>query len=267
MQYPVYLLLVFFCSIASASEREFKIEGIIEPPLRWYEESGEAVGIDIDIITEALAQMDDLIPNYRIQLYSSSPRLKYNWQKGKSDMVFTYSHKKERKEYLHYPKESHIKQSYNFFVRKDLIASQQASGNDIKFEHYSDLQGYKLAATKGIAYTPEFWKYVHEGKLDTFIVVKNELTMNMLLGKRVDIIPHNLFPGIWLAKKGGFLGEISVLPKPLKEKPYFNTFVKRSDYPGIKDLSLIKRYDEVISVMVQNGSIKRILQKYGIPSY
>ena len=86
----------------------------------------------------------------------------------------------------------------------------------------------------------------------------------MLLRGRIDIIPHNLIPGFWLAKQGGYLGQIMALPKPIKEKNYFNTFVKMSDYPGIQDHTIINRYDEVISTMKENGQIKRIMQEYGI---
>ena len=261
------LLIVLISAISSTAltaDRAFLIEGIIEPPLRWYDENHELRGIDIDIITLALTKMKDIIPRYKIRLLESSPRLTINWQEGKSDMVFSYSKKEEREKYLYYANVSHITQSYSFFLKKDFVASQKRKGREVKFQDYSDLKDYTFAATKSVAYTPEFWKYVNDGTLKTSLVVHNELTMRMLLHGRVDIIPHNLIPGFWIAEQGGYSDQIMALPKPLKEKKYYNTFVKKSDYPGIADQTIIKRYDEVITAMKENGDIKRIMRKYGI---
>lgn len=268
MNYLIRILLIVLSSALSSTaltaDRVLLIEGIIEPPLRWYDENNVLRGIDIDIITLALSKMEDIIPRYKIRLLESSPRLRINWQAGKSDMVFSYSKKEDREKYLYYANVSHITQSYSFFLKKDFAESQKKAGREVKFNGYSDLKDYTFAATKSIAYTPEFWKNVNDGTLKTSLVVHNELTMRMLIHGRVDIIPHNLIPGFWIAEQGGYSDQIVALPKPLKEKKYFNTFVKKSDYPGIRDKKIIKRYDEVITSMKSSGDIKRIMQKYGI---
>jgi len=52
------------------------------------------------------------------------------------------------------------------------------------------------------------------------------------------------------------------LPKPLKSKPYYNTFVEKSNYPGLR--TLIGKYDTVLRNMKADGTLKKILAKYGL---
>ena len=250
-------------SASSSMARVFLIEGVIEPPLRWYDDD-HLMGIDIDIIAEVMRRMHDLIPAYKINLYKSQAKLNSNWRHGIGDLVFTFSIKSERQKYLYYPKVSHIQQSYYFFLTKSFLEKERMADREVKFETFSDLSTYRIGATQGVAYIPEFWRAAQNGVLNLDVVVKNELNMRKLLEGRIDLLPHSLIPALWYAKQGKFLDKLTYLPKPIKNVPYYNTFVKTSTYPGIQDNSLIDVYDDIIAQMHTEGVIRQILSHYGI---
>ncbi|MCP4110306.1 MAG: hypothetical protein GY749_33085 [Desulfobacteraceae bacterium] len=68
----------------------------------------------------------------------------------------------------------------------------------------------------------------------------------------------------WLALKGGYQDQITYLPKPIRNKPYYHPFSKASKHPAMKSGVLIKRYDEEIARLKKEGFIKKVLKKYGI---
>ena len=234
--------------------REFIIAGIPEEPNRWFNENNEMVGIDIDIIKYVMGKIN--IP-YKIILEASSARLEANWMSDTPpyDLVFTYSQKKEREVYLTYAKESHIDFSWNFFIRKE-------DEGKYKFEKYEDLASYKIGATQGISYSDEFWKAHTDGILNLEIIQKNEIQFDKLLAKRIDLVPLNTQATLYEAKKKGMLDKIAYLEKPIKSKPYYNTFVKKSNYPNLN--VVIVKYDEILKEMKADGTLKKMLSNYGL---
>lgn len=248
------LLIVFVMSFAGVYARELVIAGIPEEPNRWVDKNGKMVGIDIEIIDYIMKKMN--VP-YKVILEDSSARLEGISKRDKPDydMVFTYSKNLQREAYLTFAEESHISFSWNFFVLKE-------NSGKIKFESYNDLKGLRIGITKGISYSDEFNQAAKDGMFITDEVVKNDLQMNKLLNKRIDAVPMNTQATLYEAKRDGYADKIVYLPKPIKDKPYYNTFVKKSDYPGLGDIQ--KKYDEILKQMKKDGTLKAILAKYGI---
>lgn len=248
----VIALTVMLSSMTMA--RDLIIAGIPEEPNRWADKNGAFVGIDVDIIDYIMKKIN--VP-YKIVLEDSSARLEGIAKKDKPDydMVFTYSKNAAREEYLTYAGESHISFSWNFFILKENMGK-------IKYETYNDLKGLKIGTTKGFAYSDEFLKAIKDGTITADEVVKNELQMDKLFKKRIDAVPLNTQAALYEAKRDGYLDKITYLPKPIKDKPYYNTFVKKSDYPGMADIQ--KKYDETLKQMKKDGTLKAILAKYGI---
>lgn len=255
------LLTLFFVLNILISQliigRDFIIAGIPEEPNRWIESNGKLAGIDIDIIDYIMKKMNI---SYKIILESSSTRLEAESQKNNPsyDMVFTFSKKPEREKYLIYPTESHIDFSWNFFIKK-------GDEGKYKFDKLSDLKGLRIGATKGFAYTEEFWKAGESGALTLDTIVKNEFQMDKLLAGRIDAVPLNTKTTLYEIKKNGLSREITYLPKPLKSTQYYNTFVKKSNYPNLEEI--IKKYDVILKEMKRDGTLKNILEKYGISQY
>lgn len=245
------LFLVFFMFFSSIGLSDaLKIVGIPGAPLRYIDEANNVVGIDVDIIDTIMKRLDI---EYEVELLNSSTRLKKLWRDPNVDMILTYSHKAERFKHLTYAKQSHITLGWNFFVRKENLSK-------IDFKKLEDLSGLKVGATLGFAYTPAFWEAAEEGifKLDT--VVKNELNLKKLVHGRFDTFANIREDTLYQAKVAGYLDEIAYLPTPLKEKKYYNTFVKVSDYPHLSRVMV--RYDEELLKMKQDGTIERIYKKY-----
>jgi len=228
----------------------FRVVGIEGAPLRFYDGTDTLVGIDVDIIETIMQRLG---VSYELEMVTSSTRLKYLWRDPNVDMILTYSYKPERAEFLYYPEQSHVTLSWNFFILKENVG---------KFDYNSliDLQGLTVGATNGFSYTKEFWAAADDHLFEVDTVVKNELNMNKLLHGRFDTYANSRIDTLYQAKKGGYFDKITYLEKPLKEKKYFNTFVKVSDYPNID--SIKRGYDIELKKMRENGELDAIYAKY-----
>jgi polar amino acid transport system substrate-binding protein len=247
-------IAILFClCVGWAWARDLIIAGIPEEPNRWVA-NGKIVGIDPDVIDYVMKKLG--IP-YKIELVSSSARLEANAKENPAvyDMVFTYSYTADRDKYLFYPKESHISFNWNFFYLKE-------NEGKFVFSEYKDLAKWTIGFTKGMSYSDDFLKAIKEVPLKIDEITTNEQQLDKLLAKRFDLVPLNTKATLYEAQKLGVLDKISYLPKPIKDKDYFNTFVRASDYPGLTDVAA--RYDEVLKQMKKDGSLAKILAKYGI---
>ena len=97
------------------SARELVIGGLLEPPLKWLDETGQPRGLDVDLVTTIFGVLQ--IP-IKIELLDSGARLTRNAEGGVYDLLLSHSYKPERTRYLLYPKQAHIRHSWHFFVRK-----------------------------------------------------------------------------------------------------------------------------------------------------
>lgn len=247
-------IIIFFILIFNLSNnlvaRDFHIAGIPGEPVRFYNKEKKLTGIDVEIIDEAMKRLG---LKYKITLIRSSARLEVSWLDPNVDMIFTYSYNKKRAKHLIYPKQSHITLSWHFFI---------LTKNKEKFYYrtFNDFKGMTIGATKGFSYTPEFWQASKKGIFEIDITTKNDLNFIKLLAGRFDTFPNAKIDTLYQAKKRGYLDKITYLPKPLKRKKYYNTFVKISNYPGLD--KIIKRYDRVLFKMKKSGIVKKIINKY-----
>ncbi len=245
--------LILFSAECRADTRELVIGGIPEAPLRFFDEKGAMTGIDIDIVRHIMEKLQ--VP-CRVELIDSSARLERMWKEDAAlDMVFTYSFKQWRTRYLIYPKESHIKTEFHFFILK-------SNQGKIRFNTFADLKGLTVGMTSGFSYTPEFLEAAESGLFRISLLPVNSLHMKMLLKGRIDTVPLPSSVALYEATQNGYRDQITYLPKAMKSKPYFNTFVKTSDFPGLEDM--ITPYDRELKQMKEDGSLKAVFLKYGI---
>ncbi|SLM32479.1 putative amino acid ABC transporter, periplasmic amino acid-binding protein [Desulfamplus magnetovallimortis] len=248
------VFFLFFPLPSTSISRELIIMGVPKEPMRYIDENNKPSGIDIEIIDYIFKKLEI---DYKVIFIKSSKRLEFIWQQDEPevDMVLTYSHNDFREQFLVYAEESHIAISWHFFILKE---------NEGKFVYndFSDFNGLTMGATIGYAYTEEFWEAVSRGimKIDSHPV--NEFQIKKLLGKRFDIVPLNTIATMYQAKKEGYIDKITYLSKPLTEKNYFNTFVKKSSWPDLP--LLVKKYDEILREMKQNGTLEGIMRSYGL---
>ena len=120
------------------SARELIIGGILEPPLKWLDHSGQPRGLDVDLVTTIFGGLKVPI---RIELLDSGARLTRNAEGGVYDLLLSHSYKPERESYLLYPKQAHIRHSWHFFVRK-------ADMSKIHYQTLADLKPWHPAVSR-----------------------------------------------------------------------------------------------------------------------
>ncbi|WP_269424965.1 substrate-binding periplasmic protein [Kiloniella laminariae] len=231
--------------ISPAQARDLILLATPQAPFK-YEENGELKGIDVEIITEVMKRLN---LGFQLRLIKSDARIQEEARRGKADMLVLFSKKQSRLEYLIYPEESYIDLTWNFFIRRE-------DNGKYKFNELADLKGLAIGATKDVAYTPEFW----QAGLQLDITTNNDQQISKLLAGRFDLVPLNTISTLYEEKHRGNLSKISYLPTPLKSTRYYNVFSKASDFPDKEDL--IKRYDEIIRQLQEDGTIQRIMDKY-----
>jgi len=216
-----------------------------QPPFK-YEEAGQLLGIDTEIIRRVL---EELGIAHEILLITSDQRLQVEAKAGRIDVLLLYSENEERRAYLDYPDESYIDLTWNFFIRA-------ADKGKFNFETYDDLMHLRIGATRGVSYTPEFW----DAGLQLDLVSENTLQIEKLLAGRIDTVPMNTISTLHRAHVDGYLGELAVLPKPMKSKAYFNVFSKASTHPDMARLKA--NYDRIIQDLKTGGHIQEIMSRY-----
>jgi len=252
MKIKIVVFVVLLSAILPVMAQELIIGGIPEEGMRVKTDEGLYAGFDVDVIDYIMKELK--IP-YKILLFDSSPRLKDSWINGNDlDMVFTYSVNTDREAYLIYPKESHIQLSHHFFILKK-------NEGKIIYNTFEDFKGLKVGITQGWAYTPEFWQAVGSGIFQSDVQPVGERQIKKLLAGRFDIAPLPTYSTLYDAKNKGYADQITYLPKPLKSEPYYNTFVKKSNYPGLREL--VDQYDRILKNMKDDGTLNAIITKYG----
>ncbi len=216
-------------------------------PFYFLDEYGEPAGIHIDIWKMIFAELN---VNYTFTVYESgSERIKEYVRKGTSFMHFNLSKKKDRMRWGLYPEEEYLYKTICFFIRAE-------DQGEIFYNGINDLKGLKVGASKTYTYTKEFWG----AGLDLDIIPMNHLQMAKLLHKRIDVVPLALINTLYQLKKEGKLDEIYILPKPLTIRPYYNVFSKAYTHPDKQ--KILDNYDRIIKRMKQDGTIKKVYEKY-----
>ncbi|MDX1737533.1 MAG: transporter substrate-binding domain-containing protein [Alphaproteobacteria bacterium] len=227
------------------SVRDFIVVATPQAPHKFEDQKGQT-GIDVDIIRKFFNTQNITA---QIKFTTSGKRLLREAKQGRAEMVLLISKNSERESFLDYPNQSYINLGWQFVIRTN-------DKDKIKFETVEDLKGLRVGATEGYSYTPTFW----ESGLNLIITQENKLHIQRLLKNRIDIVPMNAIRVRYDAFKDGYSKDIAILPKALIEKPYYNAFVKASNYPNLDKVR--ESYDRFIIALRESGEIKRIKQKY-----
>ncbi|WP_168188271.1 ABC transporter substrate-binding protein [Hahella sp. CCB-MM4] len=239
-------MIVMLLSLGEeAQARKLVIAGVEEAPLKMYF-NRDYYGIDIDVIREALKRMG---VDFRFTLIDVGARMLRMAELGQVDMVIAVSRKPSREAYLYYPEASYLELTWHFFIRKE-------DADKIHFDRLSDLKGHRIGATKGYAYTKDFWS----SRLRLMEVNSNEQQIPLLMAGRIDAVPLNTLVSRYELKLAGLQDKVIFLPNPLSSASYYNAFSRHSTYPDIE--GLVQRYSDTIQEMKADGTIGEIFNKY-----
>ncbi len=240
-------LLCWASASAQLPARTIILGAIPEAPLKW-EVDGRPVGIDIDIMDAVLPRLG--APDYAVHFFESSSRLLREMKLGNVDLVLSLSYSAERAKDIDYPTESHLDLDWRFFIRR-------ADAGRIQFTTLADLQGLRVGATRGFAYTPEFWA----AGLTLDVVEEDTLHLQKLLQNRIDIVPLQTLKALHRLRSSAGAEQVAVLPQPLRSAAYYHVWSKAADL-GPDRAGLLAAYDRVLREMKAHGEVQAIIDRY-----
>ena len=240
-----WLVLTCFLLQGRAQAKDFIVLATPEAPFK-YIDNERVRGIDIDVLDQV---MNEIGVTYQVRFIRSGARILQEAKNGRADMLHLFSRKPERELFLDYPQESYVSLAWHFFVRAE-------DQNRIQYNNFKDLLGLQVGATKDFSYTEEFWK----AGLALQQVSNNDLQIQKLIGRRIDVVPLNTISTLYELRLQGRESQVSFLPKALKSKPYYNVFPRASSHPDARQVR--DRYDAVIRGMKKAGEIRRIMADY-----
>ena len=230
---------------ALSHANELVIVGTAEPPMKMQQDD-RFTGIDIDIVSEAFQRLG---VDHRFILVESGTRMLHMLSQGQADMGLVLSHSPDREALAYYPEESYLNLDWNFFIHRDNIGR-------IYFHSFEDLQGLRIGATQGYAYTEAFWN----AGLELDIVTQNDLQLAKLRAGRIDAVALNTIATRYELGLLGWRDEITYVNPPLRSATYYNVFSKASTYPNLPQL--VVDYSQTIAAMKADGTIDRIKMRY-----
>ena len=247
------LFLLWLLLPCALTAKTLVIGGMLEPPLKYLDARQRPTGMDVELLTEIFTAMGVPI---EVSLTDSSARLTRNARMGRYDLLMSHSFQPEREAYLLYPKQSHIRHSWHFFVRK-------ADKARIQYQSIEDLKPWRIGLTRDYAYTPELSAVLHAPGYQFQEIPLNQLQLRKLVAGRIDLVPMSLVTAFGQIREEGLADQVDYLPKPLKSSPYYHVWCKAradADTPA-----LMAAYDAELLQMKRDGRLKAIYDKYGIP--
>ncbi|MDY0095167.1 MAG: transporter substrate-binding domain-containing protein [Candidatus Vecturithrix sp.] len=240
----IILTSVFLRGANCCAQSPLKIATEEWPPYV-YEQDGKAVGYSIDILNSVFAKMGVTVT------YNQYP-----WKRaikgvfsGAADALFHASKNEERQQYCYYPEEELTQSRYVFFIRQEDVGR-------LKFDSFDDLIGADVGITQGYSYTAELLDFLYANGL-AVSTVSDESNLRMLAKKRTDYFPTDMLNGLYLVKESGLQDQLTCLPKPIFEKPYFIIFNKQN-----VSLEFVERFSRTLAEFKQTEEFRQIEAKY-----
>jgi polar amino acid transport system substrate-binding protein len=207
---------------------------------------GKPSGILVDLVTEA----------FRREGHSVSVKL-MPWARclesarvGQVDGVFSSFRLPEREQFLDFPKEALSAQSIVFFARKD---------SQLRFEGgFGALRDVRIGVILGTSYGEKLDLALRDGTFRSIDKSNSiESSLRKLVLGRVDLVPSFRDVAEVEAKRLELFSQISPLPKVIETVPTYIAFTR------VRDMrKLSEAFDRSITAMRQDGSYRRIVEKY-----
>lgn len=249
MKFLRYLLVIIVMSIFFWSANSFAQTSLNIATEEWppyvYNQDGEIAGFSIDILTSVFTEMGVTV-TYNQYPWKRAVRSVFS---GAADALFHSSKNEEREQYCYYPEEELTQSRYVFFIRQEDVGR-------LKFDSFDDLIGSDVGITQGYSYTAELLDFLYANGL-VVSTVSDESNLRMLAKKRTDYFPTDMLNGLYLVKESGLQDQLTCLPKPIFEKPYFIIFNKQN-----VSLEFVERFSRTLAEFKQTEEFRQIEAKY-----
>lgn len=178
------------------------IANTLEYPPYEYQENGEAKGIAVDIIREALKRAG--VSEVQFNFYPWK-RAVYLTENGQSDMLFNAGKNKARQTWGYYTDQVLIKQSYVLFKKRSKAINLKPD--------FSNAQQLKIAVRSGYLYgSGTFRKALDDQQfMLTTLSDSTEQSVNLLLRGRVDLFVGDKLPVMHYIHQQGLEDQIDVV--------------------------------------------------------
>ncbi len=167
-------------------------------------------------------------------------------KQGDVDMVTSFERKKKREEYVIF-----IEPSYTQ-IKNKLYKNKNTS---VTVSKYEELNNYKIGTIKGGVY---FSRFDNDDSLKRNKLAKEIHQLKMLASKRVDVIIGGEYNLDYLILNNNYQGIIEKLSFKVPPKQKAHLAMSKSS----KHVSLIPKIEQVLSKMINQGEIDKIVANY-----
>jgi len=237
----VFFIFVVFVSLFFQSTIYAKslTLGYVNFPPYEYIENDKPAGILVNIVQTIFKRADQSL-TLKFFPFKRALSLAKN---GKIDGLFNFYKNSERLKSFDYS-EPIINNSLVFFVRKDSI---------LNYSKLSDLKGLTIGVMRGYTYGPGFDNNPDFKREETNT---HESNLKKLMIGRIDAYPCDKMVGIFSAMKEKVMGELKILPNPLKIMFGHIGFTKG------KHKDAIEKINKEIKAIKNSGEIDKLIDDY-----
>jgi polar amino acid transport system substrate-binding protein len=240
----IFLSILLCCPLLAQPLQVFGNSDL--PPLG-YTENGTAKGFGVEI---AKAVLDEAGIEYQIRLM---PWIRaYEMAKNANGIVFGMYWTKERAELF----------DYSDALWQEKVVLVTAKGKEFPFQEIDDLRGKKIILQRKTRPGDAFSKAMDEKLFDAIANNDPISRLKFLQYNRADagIFNPGISSVIWNAKLAGLKAEdFTVLEKPLAEEAKYIGIAK-----SFKNEALLKKINQAIQKLKENGTIDNIISAYEI---
>jgi len=214
-------------------------------PYAYYEDD-KLVGFGVEFISEVL---DRVGVSYEL-IDIPFNRMLEELKSGTLDIGTDLYKKPDREVYVHYPFLPYAAYPTIFFKKADF---------DFEFNGDFDLlKNYTISAVRGY-YLGDLEKYKVDGSISLVETDSPEQNLEVLVNDRVDLMVDIKSTGENTIKKLGLEGQVVAIDPPIY---YDYSYIVFSKANGLENL--VKEYEGVVTQMFEDGTIKRLSDKYGL---
>lgn len=220
-----------------------------DPPY-FMEQEDEVVGIDADLVREAMERLDCRLSFQKLPWARALLEL----HDGRVDMLSGAYRTPEREEYGHYSQVYGLVSPNVLFVRRSDETRFDLSGLKQLLE--SD---FRLGAQINVAYSEEYSALVQNPDYEKNIqyLSRRESLWRMLARNRVDGVVASQLTGLYEIKELGLSGAIVPSSLVVSNKPAYFVFSKAS-----VDSEFVANFDLVLQSMLDDGTFTAVVNRY-----
>lgn len=252
-----FLCLIMFSSVLFASEKNNILSGsTLDYPPYEYLENGQAKGIAVDLIREALSRVGHEQVDFHFYPWK---RAVLKVQSGKSDMLFNAGKNKARQEWGMYVDSVLIQQSYVLFKRanEDFTVSPD----------FTNAKERIISVRRGYLYGSGAFRQALDSQSFNSVSLSDstEQSVSQLLNKRADMFVGDLLPVMHYLKKNNLDDQIDIIKyqgenMEVLSWPTYLMFSKKTTSQQFVD-QVYKAFES----MKEDGTFQQITNSYVTP--